>query len=483
MSEPVSILKNLEPLKAAPSAAGLQLDPRTYDRALSCVHCGLCLPVCPTYLQTAHEADSPRGRIQLMRGLSEGAIAPTPSVREHLDLCLDCRACETACPSNVVYHELIEETRSRLLSKRPQVATAKEGAAANALRRWVIFHILTHPRRLKLAMLPIRTAQKIGLYGLMQRLRIPELLPPALQKMLQMMPSSGPLWPRPLPDHNGAGGMNAVMDALRNTASQSQKTEREEKPPHLTIGLLTGCVGQIVCNDINRQSVNLLNACGLNVYAPSAQQCCGAIHHHSGDTKTARALARRNIDLFLPRGIKGADFITTNIAGCGAMLKEYDLLLRDDPDYSLRAKDFSKRVRDITELLIQQKLPSMKYAVNLTATYHDACHLAHAQRVTSAPRQLLAAIPGLKLVPLPEHDLCCGAAGVYNLSHPEMASQIAERKLKNIQSTGAEVVITGNAGCSMQIASQATAAGHPLRVAHPVELLHQAIFGSTGHKK
>ena len=229
---------------------------------------------------------------------------------------------------------------------------------------------------------------------------------------------------------------------------------------------------------VNRQAVELLAACGAEVIVPPAHGCCGAIHHHNGAHGPAEAMARRNIDAFLPPDGPAVDFVATNIAGCGAMLREYDFLLRDDPAYGARARDFADRVRDITEVLADLGLPPMRYPVNETVTYHDACHLAHAQKVTTQPRRLLASVPGLKLVPLPESDICCGAAGTYNLAHPEMAGELAARKLRNVAATGAGVCAMGNAGCSMHLRSEADARGQRLTIVHPVELLHRAVFGS-----
>jgi glycolate oxidase iron-sulfur subunit len=213
------------------------------------------------------------------------------------------------------------------------------------------------------------------------------------------------------------------------------------------------------------------------------QTCCGAIHHHNGAWAPAQEFARRNIDAALPKDGPPADRIVSTIAGCGAMLKDYDHLLRDDPRYAERAKAFVARVRDVSEVLAELGLPEMRHPVNLTVTYHDACHLAHAQKVTAAPRKLLAAIPGLKLVPLAESDMCCGAAGTYNLEHPEMATDLATRKLRNIASTGAATCVTGNAGCALHIGSGAAARGQTLRIVHPVELLHRAVFGENSGKK
>jgi glycolate oxidase iron-sulfur subunit len=228
---------------------------------------------------------------------------------------------------------------------------------------------------------------------------------------------------------------------------------------------------------VNRQAVELLSACGAEVITPRSQVCCGAIHHHNGVHEPAAEFARRNIDVFVPENGPAVDFIVTDIAGCGAMLREYDFLLRDDPRYAARARDFASRVRDISEVLLKLGLPEMKYPVNTTITYHDACHLAHAQRVVSEPRALLSMIPGLSLVALPESDMCCGAAGTYNLQHPEMAATLAQRKLDCIDTTGAQVCATGNVGCAMHIQSQADTSGRKVKIVHPVELLHQAVFG------
>lgn len=441
------------PILAANRA--VELDPRTYDRALSCVHCGLCLPACPTYTVTANEADSPRGRIQLMRGLAEGVIEATPSVREHLDLCLDCRACETACPSGVVYHELIEETRGRL-------AEGARISVEGRFMRWVFFHIFTHPARLKLALLPVRVMQKIGVYGLLRKSGLFKLLPIQLRKMEQMLPEGGAVRPSGM-------GVSPMPSSLMK--------KEHGRDAHATVGFFAGCIGSVMFEPVNRMAVELLAAAGAEVVVPRAQVCCGAIHHHNGAHRPAEEMARRNIDVFLPKKGPGVDFIATNIAGCGAMLREYDFLLRDDPAYAERAKEFSRRVRDISEVLAQLGLPEMKYPVEETVTYHDACHLAHAQKVTGQPRDLLGKVPGLKMVPLAESDMCCGAAGTYNLTQPEMATQLAERKLGNIAATGAAVCVTGNAGCALHIQSEARERGQKLRVVHPVELLHRAVFG------
>ena len=448
------------PASSKPGVTPLPLDPRTYDRALSCVHCGLCLPACPTYTQTFHEADSPRGRIQLMRGLAEGVIEPTDSVRKHLDLCLDCRACETACPSGVVYHELIEETRALM-------ARGERLTLQGRFMRWLFFNVFVHPTRLKLALLPARLMQKIGLYGLMRRAGVFKLLPLQLRKMEQMLPATGKVWPTALPERIDRG--TGYLPVKPDHGQVARAT--------LRVVFFPGCIGSVMFERVNRQAVELLAACGADVVVPRSQGCCGAIHHHNGAWEPAEAFAKRNIDAALPKDGPQADRIVSTIAGCGAMLKDYDHLLRDDPEYAERAKAFVARVRDVSEVLAELGLPEMRHPVNVTVTYHDACHLAHAQKVTAAPRKLLAAIPGLKLVPLAESDMCCGAAGTYNLTQPEMATDLAARKIGHIDRTGATLCATGNVGCAMHIQSEAAARGKTFEVVHPVELLHRAVFG------
>ena len=416
----------------------MRLDPRTYDRALACVHCGLCLPACPTYTQTGHEADSPRGRIQLMRGLADGALDPTPGVVEHLDLCLDCRACETACPSGVVYHELIEETHERL-------ASHYTGGRA---MRWFFFHVLTHPTRFKAAMIFPKLLRKCGL---------DKLLPEAIARLQRMIPASSPLWPRRLPARITPAG---------------KKTK--------TVAFFTGCVGSVLYDRVNRQSVELLSALGAEVRIPQPT-CCGAIHQHNGDQDGARRLARRNIDALLGRPGEEPEAIACAIAGCGAMLRQYEFILRDDPDDASRAREAAARVRDISEVLLDlglhRRTDLLKHRVDFVVAYHDACHLAHAQQVTLAPRVLLAAIPGINLVGLYEADMCCGAAGTYNLTQPEMAAQLADRKLAHFAASGAQLLAAGNVGCAMHLQGRALGQKQKFTVVHPVELLHQSVFG------
>lgn len=433
----------------------LELDPRTYARAQDCVHCGLCLPACPTYTQNGLEADSPRGRIQIMKDLADGRISATSGVLEHLDLCLDCRACETACPSGVVYHELIEEARAHLGPQRASSLTDR-------IARAVFLHLFTRPTRLKLAMLPVRLIQRTGLWKPLTA-PIARRLPDTFAKMYDMLPDDGPLWET---------GLARRYPPTANTGANGK--------PKLRVGFFAGCVGAVLFQDVNRQAIDLLRLAGCEVLVPPSQGCCGAIHHHAGAVKPSEAIARRNIDAFFPSaGEARVDVLVNTIAGCGAMLKDYHHLLRDDPAYAERASRFVGKVRDISELLWQVGLPEPEHEVDRTVVYHHACHLAHAQRVTDPPIQLLARVKGLKVAPLAEADMCCGAAGTYNLQQPEMARALAQRKLDHIRHAASRVCVTGNVGCAMQIQSEADRIDMPLTVTHPVSVLHEAYFGPT----
>ncbi len=424
----------------------LELDQRVYGRAQDCVHCGLCLPACPTYTQNGLETDSPRGRIMLMKAMADQRIGPAESVLRHLDLCLDCRACETACPSGVIYHELIEQTRHELNAQRKPTAVER-------LIQAVVLHVFPWPTRTQALLLPVRLLQKAKLWKPLSKLAA-RWLPEQLEKMQSMLPDGGPLWHRKLREHYPPT-TNRVM----------------------RVGFFAGCVGSAMFQPTNRRAIALLQKFGCEVVVPRRQVCCGAIHHHNAKPRKAEWMAKRNIEAF-----EGVDRIVTDIAGCGAMLKEYHDLLRHDEQWRPRAEKFVNRMQDVSELLVELDPPAPPRRVNRRVTYHDACHLAHAQQVTDPPRQLLDRIPGLQVVPLAESDICCGAAGTYNLTEPKMARDLAERKLKNIEATGCRVVVMGNVGCAMQVDSEARRLGMALQVVHPVDLLHEAYFGSDAER-
>lgn len=443
----------------------LQLDRRTYERALDCVQCGLCLPACPTYLTTGLEADSPRGRIRLMKGLADGRVDPDQPVVRHLDLCLDCRGCETACPSGVVYHELIEETRARLHDAARQHDHAPPPQPwADRWVHWLIFKTMPYPDRLRKALAPVKILRKLGLWRWVSRGPLARILPKPFSRMARMLPADEPFSTPALQDHYPA----QAPDGRRKA----------------TVALFTGCVGSVLFPHLNQQAIDLLRHAGCDVIVPRTQGCCGAMHHHTGQADQARAFARINLDTFLTgsEDRPAPDYIVNHIAGCGAMLKEYPHLFRDDPVNSDRAARFASRVRDISELLTDLQPPRPAHplpAALRTVTYHDACHLAHAQKITQQPREMLRWIDGLSVTALPESDLCCGAAGSYSLTQPEMADQLGERKARRIQETGARVCVTGNVGCAMQIQAQADRLGIDLAVVHPITLLHQAYFGEN----
>ncbi len=423
----------------------IKLDQRIYDRLFTCVHCGLCLGQCPTYAQLGDENDSPRGRILLMRAVVEGRLKPTEAILKHLSMCLDCRACETACPSGVKYGSLIENVRDEIGSHIPK---PPEGIADRLIERLILDYF---PDREKLSRMMVlaRLADAVGWNEFLGESGLGDVLPGPLARLNQMMPKiAGRL--EPMPEH-----------------------VRPEGQVRARVAFFIGCVSESMFGATNRATLKVLVANGVEVFAPPMQVCCGAIHHHNGQPEIARELARRNINVF-ESILAPIEAIVTNVGGCGAMLKDYAELLEHDKDYAERAKRFVSKVRDINEFLYALPLRTPDRPLPMRVTYHDSCHLAHVQKIRQQPRRLLAAVPGLELVELPESDWCCGAAGTYNLTHPEMSDDLAERKLANIESTGARVVAAANAGCMLQIAAYARRTGRELRVVHPIDLLAEA---------
>ncbi len=413
-----------------------------YGRFQDCVHCGLCTASCPTYVETCDENDSPRGRIYLMRAVVDGRIGASAEVRHHLDLCLDCRACETACPSGVQYGRLIEPFKVALHASSPP------GDRAGLVRRLILHHLFPYAGRVKAALAPTRWLQKVGALGLAERAGLTKLLPPTLRQMQAM-----------LPDLAGPG--SRLPDVLPPIG-----------PKRARVALFLGCVADAMFPETTAATARVLQANGCEVVIPRGQGCCGAIHYHSGVEGPALAFARANIGAF---DLDGCDAIIVNVAGCGAMLKDYAHLL-PGPDAEA-ARRFVAKVRDISEFLVALGPIAPTHPVPGRVTYHDPCHLCHAQQVRAEPRQLLAMIPGLELVPLDEGELCCGAAGTYNLTQPEMSERLGRRKLDRIEATGAAVVATGNVGCILQIARQVKNKGAAIKVVHPVDLLDRAYRG------
>ena len=414
-----------------------------YQLFLDCVHCGLCTAACPTYLELGDENDSPRGRIYLMRSVTDGRLALNEQVRGHLERCLDCRACETACPSGVQYGKLIEPFRVAMEEQSPGPKKSEDW-----FHRWILFGLFTRPERMRWALWPARWAQRLGLVALAEGLGLVRLLPPRLRQLARMLPPPGPELP-PLPEFLPAQG-----------------------PRRARVALFTGCVADVMFRSTHWATARVLQANGCDVLVPRGQTCCGAIHFHAGASEPARQAADANVRAF---PLDDVDAVVVNVAGCGAMLKDYGHHWHDAGQPA--RERLSGKVRDVLEFLDGLGLVPPGHAIDAVATYHDACHLSHAQRVKEAPRRLLAMVPGLRLVELPETDICCGAAGTYNLTQPELAGRLGARKLANIRSTRAPIVLTANAGCLLQIAREARQAGDPLWIAHPIELLDLAYRG------
>lgn len=412
-----------------------------YERFLDCVHCGLCTAACPTYVELGNENDSPRGRIYLMRAVTDGRLDLTSEVRRHLELCLDCRACETACPSGVQYGKLIEPFR---------VAMEKGGDGEQKtndwFHRWILFGMFPYPNRLRWSLVPARISQILRLDKLMLATGLWKLLPSRLGRLFTMLPKLTKT-PPPLPH---------VLPAIG---------ERRAR-----VGMFIGCVADVMFRETHWATARVLQENGCEVIINHTQQCCGAIHFHAGSEEPARDFADTNVEAF-----DDVDTVIVNVAGCASMLKDYGHHWQDGEQP--RRAAFAAKVKDVHEFLDELGFIPPTGELNLTATYHDACHLAHAQQIREQPRNLLEQIPGLKLIELPESDLCCGAAGTYNLTEPEMAGRLSKRKMNNIKTTGARVVVTANAGCLMQIACEARMQGEPLKIMHPMELLDLSYRG------
>ena len=407
-------------------------DAPSMDGLRACVHCGICLPQCPTYRVLGQEMDSPRGRVYLMRAAAEGRIGLTPGLARHLDLCLGCRGCETACPSGVPFGQLLEAARGQLERQGVRAVGSDQ-----ATRRWAL-ETFPYPARLAPLLWGLRFYQVSGLQALV---RGTGLLAPwkkiqAMEALLPAVSSAAPL-PEYIPARGGSRGR---------------------------AGLLTGCVQRFFYPDVNARTARLLSAAGWDVVVPQSQGCCGALHLHAGRLDEFRGLAGRLIAAFG----EGVDVVVTNAAGCGSALKEYGHWLPGEAGES-----FAARARDISEVLVESDLPLGE--LRETVVYHDACHLAHGQKVRVEPRELLRRIPGLTVVDIKDSDLCCGSAGIYNLTEPVMAQELGRMKVERIRETGARVVAAGNPGCLIQIARHAREMGVALAVVHPVDLLARAL--------
>ena len=418
-----------------------------YSVVQQCMHCGMCLPTCPTYDITKLERHSPRGRIALMRAIADDRMQPTAAFADEMSYCLGCLACKTACPADVDYPLLFEMARAEV---------ERSGVRTGLLRKVIRFSILRvlFSRQWLLHLLgrSLYYYRVSGLQGLIRKSRVLRLLPDRLQYMERMSPDM-------------QAQFSHQLIAVNETPSAS--------PQKYKVGLLTGCVQDMMYADVNRDTATVLLDAGCAVFTPRAQLCCGSLHAHNGEYQLSKDYARKLIDQF---DLNQLDAIISNAGGCGSHLRHYDRLLADDPAYAEKASQWSAKFKDVHEWLVSiDYQPSGDGTVTQRLTYHDSCHLAHGQGIVQQPRQLLSAVPGLVLIELPEANTCCGSAGVYNLTQPDTAAELALRKLANIRKTGCTTVATANPGCLLQLQKFAEQAGHTLEVVHPVSVLARAI--------
>jgi glycolate oxidase iron-sulfur subunit len=420
-----------------------------------CVHCGFCLPACPTYQLWAEEMDSPRGRIYLVNQILDGAEL-TPAAAEHFDRCLGCMACMTACPSGVQYDQLIEAARVWTEDARPTLPAAgpSKGVRDRAARA-VIFALFPYPRRLRAMIRPLRAAQRTGLDRKLARSSLPGRVSPVLGAALRLAPSPSAAV---RPGASGAGRLPERVAA--------------RGPRRAVVGMLTGCVQSVFFPQVNAATARVLAMEGCDVIIPRGQGCCGALSLHSGREAEAVTFAQRTIEAFERAGV---DAVVVNSAGCGSAMKEYERLLSGVSGWSGRAAAMSSRVLDLSEFLVELGPGAPRHPLPVTAAYHDACHLGHAQRITRQPRELLRAIPDLRLVELADAGTCCGSAGVYNLLQPEAASELGAWKAQSVLDAGAPLLISANPGCSLQIAAALADRGEHIAVAHTAEILDASL--------
>ncbi len=413
-----------------------------------CVHCGFCLPTCPTYVLWNEEMDSPRGRIVLMgEGLQDGS-ALTPTMAGHFDNCLGCMACVTACPSGVRYDLLIEDTRQQVERLHPRTRGER-------LLRRGLFAMFPHPGRLR-ATVPLLVAyRRSGLAARLQRSKLIDRIPLA-RTLTELAPPV------------------TLRDAVRRLPAVT-KARGEQRG---TVGFLQGCVQRAYFGDVNADTVAVLAAEGFEVHAPRSPRCCGALGLHAGQEEDSLPLAKATIEAF-----EGFDHVVVNAAGCGSAIKDYGHLLRDDPQWRERAEAVASRARDVHELLASVEARAPRGRINLKVAYHDACHLAHAQGVRTQPRDLLRSIPGIELVEPAEWEICCGSAGIYNLTRPDAAAELGARKADNLLAAGADVIAAANPGCTLQIAAHLERKGRPLELVHPMQLLARSIASGAGSRR
>lgn len=431
------------PLNTGPGFEGNDL-PRDED-LYRCVHCGLCLSSCPTYVELGLETESPRGRIALMKGVKEGRLGISQRVTSHWEMCLQCRACEAVCPSGVPFGRLMESTRAQVRQHR------KQSWRLRLVSALFLRGALPHLTRLRLGASLLRSYRRWGMQTLVRRSRLLKLLPGGLAELEAGLPTFSQPFFGPTPE---------IFPARGET--------------RMTVGLLSGCVMPLVHGPTMEAAVRVLTRNGCDVAVPQGQGCCGALNLHSGDTDMARKMARRNIDVFLNAGVER---IIVASAGCGSTMKEYHELLTDDPQYRDRAEQASNMTVDITEFLVGLPFDPPGGKLEKRVTYQDSCHLAHAQRITQAPRAILKSVAGLDFVEMENASLCCGAAGIYSITQRELSRKLLESKMRSVAATGADTVVTANPGCTIQLEAGLQLASIPGRVCHVVDILDEAYRG------
>lgn len=423
-----------------------------YSVVQQCMHCGMCLPTCPTYAATLKETSSPRGRIALMRAVADGKLEPNARLfADEMYFCLGCLACMTACPAGVDYANLFEHARAEV-ERVGSLATPKRSFIRSLMLRWVF----TSNVRLRLMGWAVRFYEQSGLQRLVRR---SGLLPKRLAELEALTPKvAGKFSEELIGEWEPAGALGGAPKKRR-----------------YRVGMITGCVQSFAFSDVNRDTVDCLLANDCEVFTPRGFACCGSLHAHNGELELAKVMARRSIDMFQPEKI---DAIIINAAGCGSHLRHYDRLLADDPQYAARAQEWSRKARDISEFLVEigfrRPITSLQSPITNRVAYHEACHLVHGQKISAQPKALLQAVPGLELVELPEATWCCGSAGIYNITQPEMSMSLLERKMGHVDSTGATVVASANPGCTIQMQAGARKFGPGIEVKHPISLLAEA---------
>lgn len=417
-------------------------DVPSQDDLANCIHCGFCLPTCPTYVATGQELESPRGRLHLIAAVRDGRIEATDRTLAHFDRCLQCRACETACPSSVPYGRIMEDARASIMANAPS-----RRPLAWRLRAFALRHVVARRQTLQFVLDLGRIYSRSGLQRLV-RGPLRALLPPKIARLESSIP------------------------VLNQSPFRTTGTLASPASPSARVALLLGCMHGEMYPRMHEATVRVLSHAGCEVVAPPEQVCCGALHVHAGDAETARALARRNIAAFEAAGVEA---IIVNAAGCGAAMKEYDRLLRHDPYWAERAERFAHRVKDVLEFVAERDFAHDLGPVEETVTLQEACHLAHAQKIREAPRRILRAIPGLRLEELRTPDRCCGSAGIYSFVQPDLSAAVLDAKMQDVARTGADVICTANPGCTLQLQAGVVRTGLHAEVRHVIEVLDASI--------